>query len=55
MKRRILVIGATGLLGAPVAHQLKKSGFDVRLMVRKLEKAAKLKLQRITTISGTKV
>ena len=41
MKRKILVIGATGLLGAPVANQLKKSGFGVRLMVRNMEKAAK--------------
>jgi len=41
MKRRILVIGATGLLGAPVANRLKKSGFGVRLMVRNLEKAVK--------------
>lgn len=41
MEKRILVIGATGLLGAPVAIHLKKSGFKVRLMVRDIEKATK--------------
>lgn len=40
MEKRILVIGATGLLGEPVAIHLKQSGFIVRLMVRELEKAA---------------
>jgi uncharacterized protein YbjT (DUF2867 family) len=41
MQKRILVIGATGLLGEPVAFHLRKSGFSVRLMVRDIEKAAK--------------
>lgn len=41
MEKRILVIGATGLLGEPVAIHLKQSGFTVRLMVRDTEKAAK--------------
>ena len=39
MDRKIVVIGATGLVGQPVAVYLKKSGFDVRLMVRDREKA----------------
>lgn len=41
MEKRILVVGATGLLGAPVARQLKHSGFAVRLLVRDVRKAAK--------------
>jgi len=41
MGKRILVIGATGLLGEPVATHLKQSGFIVRLMLRDIEKAAK--------------
>jgi uncharacterized protein YbjT (DUF2867 family) len=41
MEKRILVIGATGLLGQPVAFHLKQSGFIVRLMLRNIEKAAK--------------
>lgn len=31
---RILVIGATGVIGAPVATQLTADGFDVRVLVR---------------------
>ena len=31
---RILVIGATGLIGGPVARQLTADGFDVRILVR---------------------
>jgi nucleoside-diphosphate-sugar epimerase len=38
MEKRILVIGATGLLGQPVAFHLKQSGFIVRLMLRNIEK-----------------
>lgn len=34
MEKRILVIGATGLLGEPVAKGLVKNGYKVRLMVR---------------------
>ena len=41
MQKRILVIGATGLLGEPVARHLKNSGFIVRLLVRDIEKAAR--------------
>jgi len=36
---KILVIGATGLAGAPVAKQLSKEGHQVRVMSRDLEKA----------------
>ena len=32
MEKKILVIGATGLLGKPVAFCLKQNGFIVRLM-----------------------
>ncbi len=42
MSKIILVIGATGLLGAPVARNLKKSGFGVRILARNTEKARKL-------------
>jgi len=41
MRTIILVIGATGLLGEPVAIHLKENGYIVRLMVRDIEKAAK--------------
>jgi len=41
MEKRIVVIGATGLLGEPVATSLNRSGFIVRLLVRNIETAAK--------------
>ena len=41
MEKRILVIGATGLLGESVARHLKNSGFIVRLLARNIEKAAR--------------
>jgi NADH dehydrogenase len=39
MEKRILVLGGTGLLGKPTAHQLKSDGFQVRILVRDVEKA----------------
>ena len=40
--KTILVIGGTGMLGKPVAQQLKADGFNVRLLARSPEKAQKL-------------
>jgi len=40
MERKILIIGATGLLGEPVANRLKDTGYKVRVMARNTEKAA---------------
>ena len=40
--KRILVIGGTGMLGKPVAQQLKADGFNIRLLARNPEKAQKL-------------
>jgi uncharacterized protein YbjT (DUF2867 family) len=40
--KTILVIGATGMLGKPVAQQLKADGFNVHLLARNPEKAQKL-------------
>jgi len=37
--RPILVVGATGLLGAPVARALREHGYAVRLLVRDLDRA----------------
>jgi uncharacterized protein YbjT (DUF2867 family) len=36
---RILVVGATGLIGRPVATQLLSDGFEVRLLVRDAHRA----------------
>ena len=40
--KTILVIGGTGMLGKPVARQLKADGFKVRLLARNPEKARTL-------------
>ncbi len=40
--KTILVIGGTGMLGKPVAQQLKADGFTVRLLARNPDKARKL-------------
>jgi len=39
MHNTILVIGATGMLGEPVARCLKEDGFSVRIMARDIDKA----------------
>jgi nucleoside-diphosphate-sugar epimerase len=39
---RILIIGATGMLGKPVTEQLIESGFDVTVLVRDTDKAQAL-------------
>jgi len=39
MFRRILVIGATGMLGRPVVNHLTESGHGVRILARSVEKA----------------
>ncbi len=37
--KTILVIGGTGMLGKPVAQELKADGFDVHILARSIEKA----------------
>src|SRR5260370_18126319 len=39
-QQTILVIGATGTVGAPVAQQLREDGYHVRLLVRDSKRAA---------------
>ena len=40
MTRTVLVVGGTGLLGAPVARQLRGDGYRVRLLTRTLPAAS---------------
>ncbi|MDP8241389.1 MAG: NAD(P)H-binding protein [Candidatus Hatepunaea meridiana] len=42
MEKTVLVIGATGMLGKPVAMHLKESGFQVRVLARNKDKARKM-------------
>lgn len=39
MKHTIIVVGATGMLGEPVARQLHEDGYTVRVLARNLQKA----------------
>ncbi len=39
MKHTVLVVGATGMLGEPVARQLLMDGYEVRVLTRSPEKA----------------
>ena len=40
--QRILVIGATGMIGQPVTHELIDAGYEVTIMARSMYKARKL-------------
>lgn len=42
MRKRIVVLGGTGMLGAPVARHLGKAGFIVRIMARDVARARKM-------------
>ena len=42
---KILFIGATGMLGKPVAKELINSGFDVTLLARDIDNDAGQQLQ----------
>ncbi len=52
MIKRILIIGATGLLGKPVAIRLRDKGFIVRLMVRNAAKAERIFDKDFETVEG---
>ena len=52
MEKKILMIGGTGLLGAPTSHCLKESGFGVRVMTRDLQKARKMFDQSFEIFDG---
>jgi uncharacterized protein YbjT (DUF2867 family) len=36
---KVLVVGATGLLGQPVARRLREDGYEVRVLVREIDRA----------------
>jgi uncharacterized protein YbjT (DUF2867 family) len=52
MKKTILVMGGTGMLGQPVSRRLKKDGFQVRIMTRDRQKARKTFDDSFEIISG---
>lgn len=52
MGRRILILGATGMLGVPVTHNLVETGNHVRVMVRNREKARQLFGDKVEIFEG---
>jgi len=53
MEKKILVIGAAGFVGAPVAKQLLADGFAVRALVRNTDKARQLLGDKAEIITGS--
>ena len=52
MDKKILVIGAAGFVGAPVAKQLLADGFAVRALVRNADKARQLLGDKVEIVTG---
>ncbi len=52
MEKIILVIGATGMLGEPVARRLREDGFRVRIMARDKDKTEELFGQEFQIVTG---
>ena len=53
MSRQILVLGATGMLGQPVAHCLVDKGHGVRILVRNTEKARQTFEDTVEIVEGS--
>lgn len=52
MTQKILVLGATGFVGAPVVKQLLADGFSVRALVRDVAKARQMLGDQVELIAG---
>lgn len=52
MSHKILVIGGTGMLGLPVANQLKKDGFDVTILSTNLARAQTRLADKFKLLAG---
>lgn len=52
MAQKILVIGAAGFVGAPIARQLQADGFSVRALVRNADKARQLLGDQVELVVG---
>jgi uncharacterized protein YbjT (DUF2867 family) len=52
VQKKILVIGATGMLGQPVARRLKEDGYQVRVLARDVEKARELFDESFEIVQG---
>jgi len=52
MSEKVLVVGATGMLGRPVAERLKTDGFEVAIMTSNLSKAERSFGSRFKILEG---
>jgi len=52
MSKTILILGATGMLGQPVARSLKESGYHVRILARHAEKTRQMLGDGFEIIAG---
>lgn len=52
MSKRVLVLGATGMLGKPATRQLRQDDFQVRLLARDVEKARGLFYESFEIVQG---
>ncbi len=52
MTQKILVIGATGFVGAPIARQLQADGFSIRALARNADKARQMLGDKVELIVG---
>jgi uncharacterized protein YbjT (DUF2867 family) len=52
MSKTVLVLGGTGLLGAPVARRLKNDGFQVRILARDEQKGRNLFGESLEIVKG---
>jgi uncharacterized protein YbjT (DUF2867 family) len=52
MPETILVVGATGVLGGPIAHRLALDGFKVRVMSRSLDRLKKFDSNQFEAVQG---
>ncbi len=55
MSRQVLVLGATGMLGQPVAHCLADKGHRVRILVRSAGKARQMFGNAVEIVDGSAV
>jgi uncharacterized protein YbjT (DUF2867 family) len=53
MTKKILVLGATGFTGAPIAKQLLQDGFSIRVLVRNADKARQLFGKDVDLVAGS--
>ena len=55
IRKKVLILGATGNLGKPVAKALSDAGFDVKILTRDAQKAQRIFDQSFEVIVGSPI